>query len=194
MRFAIFSAAALAAAAFAPALAQTAPATDHSAHGKHHSMRMESMTRAQMLEKVQAHFAKIDADKNGVVTKAEADAMRAERREHIVKRVEKRSEHRFERIGTNNDGQISRPEFDAAHARMAERKGKAPHIRVRMHSAMHGRIFEMADANNDGSVTLQEATSAAAAHFDRADANRDGILTPEEMRAAHKAHMGKAGA
>ena len=48
---------------------------------------------------------------------------------------------------------------------------------------MHGAMFERADANRDGRVSLQEATNAALQHFDQADANRDGKLTPgERMR------------
>ena len=43
---------------------------------------------------------------------------------------------------------------------------------------MGGRMFETADANKDGSVSLQEATDAALQHFDMADANRDGQITP----------------
>jgi len=47
-------------------------------------------------------------------------------------------------------------------------------------------MFEMADANKDGRVTLQEAQAAALRHFDMADANRDGQITPEERRQARQ--------
>jgi hypothetical protein len=47
-------------------------------------------------------------------------------------------------------------------------------------------MFEMADANRDGRVTLQEATNAALRHFDTADVNRDGRLTPEERMQMHQ--------
>ena len=57
----------------------------------------------------------------------------------------------------------------------------------------HLHMFEMADANKDGRVTLQEAQTAALQHFDMVDTNRDGQITPEErmqmhqrIRAAHK--------
>jgi Ca2+-binding EF-hand superfamily protein len=43
-----------------------------------------------------------------------------------------------------------------------------------------GRMFELADANRDGRVSLQEATVAAYQRFDMADLNRDGRLTREE--------------
>jgi Ca2+-binding EF-hand superfamily protein len=62
---------------------------------------------------------------------------------------------------------------------------------MRMHGAgmkMHGRMFESADANHDGKVTLQEMTDAAVHHFDEADANHDGTLTPEERMQMHR-HM-----
>jgi Ca2+-binding EF-hand superfamily protein len=43
-----------------------------------------------------------------------------------------------------------------------------------------GHMFEMADANRDGRVSLQEAQAAALQHFDMVDTNRDGRISPEE--------------
>jgi Ca2+-binding EF-hand superfamily protein len=43
-----------------------------------------------------------------------------------------------------------------------------------------GGMFELADANRDGRVSLQEATAAAYQRFDMADVDRDGRLTREE--------------
>jgi Ca2+-binding EF-hand superfamily protein len=104
-----------------------------------------------------------------------------------------RREHSFERIDTNNDGSISHAEFDAAHAKrdaMADRNGdgRRDHRRMagamrKMHAGMGGfggHMFEMADANKDGRVSLQEAQSAALQHFDTADLNHDGRITREE--------------
>ena len=51
---------------------------------------------------------------------------------------------------------------------------------------MHGHMFDMADANHDGKVSLQEMTDAALRHFDRADANHDGRITPEERMQMHQ--------
>jgi Ca2+-binding EF-hand superfamily protein len=51
---------------------------------------------------------------------------------------------------------------------------------------MHGRMFESADANHDGKVSLAEMTNAAVHHFDEADANHDGTLTPEERMQMHQ--------
>jgi hypothetical protein len=62
-----------------------------------------------------------------------------------------------------------------------------------MGMGLRGHMFDMADANRDGRVTLQEATAAAYRHFDMADVNRDGRITPDErmqmrqrMRTEHR--------
>jgi hypothetical protein len=65
-------------------------------------------------------------------------------------------------------------------------------MKMRMHGmGMGGRLLEMADANHDGRVSLQEAEAAALAHFDRADLNHDGKLTPDERRQAHQLMRGE---
>jgi hypothetical protein len=69
------------------------------------------------------------------------------------------------------------------------------HRGTRMHRMggmmLRGHMFEMADANKDGRVSLQEATDSAVRHFDMADANRDGRVTPDERRQMHRQMMEK---
>jgi hypothetical protein len=66
-------------------------------------------------------------------------------------------------------------------------EGKRMHMRgVGMGMGFGGRLFDMADANHDGRVSLAEAQAAALAHFDKADLNHDGKLTPDERRQAHQ--------
>jgi len=186
MRNMILAAAAVASvAAIAPAIAQTAPQA-------HRGMSMQPMTRAQIVQKVQTHFAKLDSNKDGFVTKEEAEAIREARRANVANRMEARGDQRFDRLDANRDGSISRQEFDSARQSMASRGERGHRISMRrMHGGMMGNLFKMADANKDSRVSLQEATAAAAAHFDAADLNHDGTLTPEEMRAAHQAMRGK---
>ena len=101
----------------------------------------------------------------------------------------------FDRLDTNRDGSISRAEFEAAPTRHerrvvirndgqpgAHREGLRMRrgMRMGMGMGLRGAMFDMADANRDGRVTLQEATAAAYRHFDMADANRDGQVTREE--------------
>jgi hypothetical protein len=115
----------------------------------------------------------------------------------------------FDRLDINHDGNISRQEFMAAKPRVREERamimrggpdgapggpdGAGMHHMEGMH--MHGmgmgmgfggRLFEMADGNHDGRVSLAEAQAAALAHFDRADINHDGRITPDERQQMHR--------
>lgn len=185
MKTLLFSAAVLcAAAAAAPAFAFTATAPQAPRH------EMKAMTRAEMLKRVQEHFAKLDANKDGFVSKEEMESAQATMQEHMADRMKQRESSMFDRMDSNHDGSISRAEFDAAHGKVGQMAMPAAHA---MHGAMAGHMFSAADSNNDGRVSLQEATAAAAAHFDKLDSNHDGTITPDEMRAAHKGMRGSAG-
>lgn len=114
----------------------------------------------------------------------------------------------FDRLDTNKDGMISREEFMAGRHEIREQhvyvmgNGEAPvelgadrargapgqpHVKVmQMHGmGMHGKMFDTADANHDGKVSLKEMTAAALQHFDSADTNHDGKLSPEERMQMH---------
>jgi Ca2+-binding EF-hand superfamily protein len=105
-------------------------------------------------------FARLDANHDGVITRAEFDAAMAARQQHMGARGGRgegfRGGARFGRAGMGGFG---------------------------------GRLFERFDMDRDGRVSIQEATSAALQAFDRADTNHDGVVTPEERRAA-RAGMG----
>jgi Ca2+-binding EF-hand superfamily protein len=112
----------------------------------------------------------------------------------------------FDRLDTNHDGSISRQEFMAGQGQvrqervmiLSNRDGVpgapaapgAPGMTMRMHHmgggmGMHGfggHLFDMADTNHDGRVSLAEAQAAALAHFDKADKNHDGKITPDERQ------------
>lgn len=181
-----------------PALAQVAPAP---APQIQHAAKIQ--TRTEVQAKVAEHFNRADANRDGFITKAEADtaaqAFRGKRAEHRAER----GEQAFERIDSNRDGSITRAEWDSAQAqrkqrvaaRDGDRDGRPDRARFARHGmgGFGGHMFEMADANRDGRVTLQEAQTAALQHFDKVDTNRDGRITPEErmqthqrMRADHK--------
>jgi EF hand len=42
-------------------------------------------------------------------------------------------------------------------------------------------VFQVADKNGDGKLSLQEVLNARFIDFERADVNRDGVLTFEEV-------------
>lgn len=170
-------AAAAAALTILPALAQAPTPVAPRAH-----MQDRTQTRADVAQHVQSMFARLDADRNGWLTKAEADAGKEQRR---GMRSERRADHTFEQLDTDRNGSISRAEFDAAHAKRGERMAEHRHDRMEKGGMagghmLGGRMFEMSDANRDGRVSLQEATASALQHFDMADANRDGQITRDE--------------
>ena len=108
-----------------PALAQTAP-DSQVAIEMHHS----PMTRTAAVEMVQSHFAKLDANRDGFLTKAEMDSAHDRMRSKAKTRIEKRmGEHgdmpgrgaMFDRLDSNHDGSISREEFTSAKPMTMER-------------------------------------------------------------------------
>ena len=190
----------LMAAVAVPVLAQAAPPMAP----KHDRV----MTRAEVQGHVAQMFARVDANHDGVITKAETDAAH---QAMAAKRQGRQGDHAtgkmgamgamggmhhdpaaaFDRIDANHDGTISRAEFVAAHAKreqkMGDMKGMGGMGGMRqMHGGMADRIFEKSDTNHDGRVTQAEAQAEAFAHFDMMDANHDGRVTPDERKAARQ--------
>lgn len=154
-------------------------------------------TRAEVQAKVGEYFARMDTNRDGFVTKAEADAASEAFHAKWAERRDERGDRSFEKLDTNKDGAISRGEWDARQAqreqRMADRGDRGPKKAGFHHGGMGGfggHMFEMADANHDGRVSLQEAQAAALQHFDMVDANHDGQITPEERMQMHQRMKG----
>ena len=184
------------------ALAQTAPTTPAPTVVPQVApmpmMHDREQTRDEVVAKVREYFAQLDANKDGSLTREEADAGRMAFKERFRDKLAERRDPAaaFDRLDTNKDGAISREEFTQHREERIERRvergtNAAPgaHRGMRMHrfgGMMGGRMFDMADGNKDGRVTLQEATDAAVRHFDMADANRDGRITPDERRQMHR--------
>jgi hypothetical protein len=170
------------------------------------------MTRDEVVGHVRDMFARLDANKDGYLTREEIDTFggkMAAMHGDVEKRLHDRGVFMgdrgamFDRLDTNHDGNVTRQEFIASNPQMREqrvfvmREGGAlgapgePGTKMRMHRmgvGMHfgGRLFDMADGNKDGRVSLAEAQAAALAHFDKADLNRDGRITPEERQQMHQ--------
>ena len=210
----------LAGAAIAQApVAQTAPAPQMAPMPPMGMDRVQ--TRNEVVAKVREHFAQIDSNRDGFLSKSEADAGHAAMKDRMGDKLggkdwkSQRLEHRdpgaaFDRLDANKDGAISRDEFAKGHEMRTERRvelrngmtavpgtpdgdGHGMHMRHMGGGGgmMGGHMFEMADANKDGRVSLQEATDAAVKHFDMADANHDGRITPDERRTMHRVMIEK---
>jgi Ca2+-binding EF-hand superfamily protein len=171
---------------------------------------MQPQTRNGVVEKVRAHFAELDTNRDGYLTREEAQAGHAKMKMMRMEHIKSAKGHAsmkdpgamFDRLDANHDGTISREEFNSGHqkrhAMRVDHDGDGQPDR-RMHAMrghgmrLGGRMFGMADANRDSRVSLQEATEAALKHFDMADINRDGTLTRDErqqmrikMKEAHR--------
>jgi hypothetical protein len=169
-------------------------------------MSDRTLTRNEVAAHVEKFFARLDTNRDGYLTREEINARHGKMMAmhgDIGKRLAERGIHTgdrgamFDRLDANRDGSISRQEFTSAHPQTREQRvivmrdgnGPAapgrPGAKMRMrHMGMGfgGRMFDMADGNHDGRVTLAEAQAAALAHFDRADTNHDGRITPDEHR------------
>jgi Ca2+-binding EF-hand superfamily protein len=190
------------------AVAQTAqpgPAPRPASHARH-----APPTRAEVQARVAAEFAKLDANHDGFITKDELDAAAAARHQKAEARAARFDPSKmFDRLDTNHDGQITAAELDAAHAgHVRGSKGLLAHadankdgivtraefdavgarLKARMEHAsasrggIAGRMFEQADTDKDGRVSLAEMQQAALARFDRADLNHDGTISPDERQ------------
>lgn len=167
-----------------------APATPMSAQ----PMMQMPETRDGVVAMVREHFAEMDTNRDGFLTRDEMQEMRGERR---AKRMAMRGKTAgtpgagaFERLDTNRDNMISREEFDSMRTMRQAHRGEWAGKRGQ-HMAMrgHGMMMRRADTDNDGRVSLAEAQAAAVKHFDKLDANHDGRITPEERQQMRQQHM-----
>ena len=119
------------------------------------------VSRADFIKKLDAGFAAVDANHDGVWTKAELDAAQA-------RTVQQRLQAEFKQLDTNHDGQLSYAEFAAA-----------AHVNVNAE-----QMLQKLDTNHDGKVTADEFRAPQLANFAKIDANHDGVVSPDEVRKA----------
>jgi len=154
----------------APAAAQTAASPNPKGpqtQAQRAPAAQRPLSRSIFLANIDAEFRKIDADKNGSVTRAEVEAFQ---RAVSVLQIGARNRALFARLDRDRDGQLSAAEF-AAFNSAPPKPNSAPFV---------GRY----DLNRDQSITLVEYRTGTLANFDRMDADKDGVVRPEEMRAA----------
>jgi Ca2+-binding EF-hand superfamily protein len=113
-----------------------------------------------------AQFGKMDADKNGLVTRPEIEQFEKQR---ALAEAQARNESLFDQLDVNKNGQISATEFAKLVTEPA----------VTSAQPMLGRE----DGNRDGQISLVEHRAATLANFDRIDTDKDGVVSVAEMKA-----------
>ncbi len=103
-------------------------------------------------------FTRMDTDKDGAITRKEADAARAKE---------------FSRFDTDGNGKITAAEIDAAMEKRIQI------IRTRMRYRMLGRF----DSDGNGEISTEEFNSRPIMIFERADTNGDNKITRDEAGA-----------
>ncbi|MGE3143255.1 MAG: hypothetical protein AB7L65_08020 [Hyphomonadaceae bacterium] len=135
-----------------------APALAHEGHGGGEGGHRGAHGRGPMIE--------ADANGDGQITRAEADAARAAM---------------FTRMDANGDGALTQADRDQRRAERQERRQERRGARVAQQ-----------DSNNDGRSSREEFLAGPNPWFERADANNNGVLEASELQAMRGRHHGHA--
>jgi len=126
-------------------------------------------TRAELHKQLDQGFARVDTDKDGVISRAEVAALEEKVAAQANEELQRRLDREFAALDSDKNGQLSPAEFKARFT--VRRPGPDSALR---------RL----DANKDGRISVSEFKARSLASFDRLDANKDGTITPEEQRKA----------
>ena len=127
----------------------------------------KDVPRTDFLATMDQEFGKMDADKNGQVTRAEIEAYD---RAVALGNARARAQATFVQLDTDKNGQISSTEF------MKLVIGTPP---------ADGRpLIAKLDSNKDGQISLVEHRAGKLSYFDQIDTDKDGVVSAAEMKAA----------
>lgn len=126
---------------------------------------VRNITRTQVVANSEAEFTRVDANKDGEMSRAEIESFL---RSRAIAIGTARNKEVFAALDVDKNGQVTAAEF--AKLNSGEPKVDAASVL---------RI----DTNKDGKVSLAEHRAATLGTFNKLDANKDGTLTAEEVRA-----------
>jgi len=125
-----------------------------------------SIPRTTFIADMDSQFNKMDADKNGQLTRAEIEQFQ---KLAALAEAQARNRALFAQLDADKNGQISPVEFTKVTA--PSPAANAQPMIARM------------DSNRDSQINLIEHRTATLANFDRLDTDKDGIVSPAEMKA-----------
>ena len=126
-----------------------------------------AVARSLYIKTMDQEFGKMDADKDGQVTRGEVEAFQ---RSDAVARSAARARAMFSQLDSDRNGQLSFAEFAKAQS------GSPP---VNAQPFLTGF-----DSNKDGRVSLVEHRAGKLVYFDKIDTDKDGVVSVAEMKAA----------
>lgn len=124
------------------------------------------LQRPAFIQTMDAEFNKMDADKDGRLTKKEVEDYQ---RAVSILAAQQRNIALFQALDADKSGTLSPAEF--AKLPMQSPPSPAP-------------LILAMDLNRDGKITLVEYRTATQANFDRMDTDKDGIISAAEMKTA----------
>jgi Ca2+-binding EF-hand superfamily protein len=147
------------------------------------------VSRAEADLAIEAHFALLDGDADGTVTREEFALCRAGSGTTTVTRTETvmRTDDVFFTVDRDGDQKVSKDEwFGAIEARYLKYASDGTPVGVEIYRKAVGDIFgstSAVDANGDGIVSINEVSNDALAAFHALDRNNNGSLSPAEFTA-----------
>lgn len=123
------------------------------------------LARNDFIRSMDIEYSKMDADKNGQLTRAEIEQFQ---RSSAVAQSRRRNQALFAALDADRNGQVSAAEF-----------ARLPSGPPRVDATGLLRF----DTSRDGGVSLIEHRAGTLANFDRLDSDKNGSVTPAEMKA-----------
>ena len=122
--------------------------------------------RAQFIAGMDGEFRKMDADKNGQLTRTEIEQFQTQQ---LAAQAKARNKALFIQLDKDKNGHLSQSEFAGLPSSAPVANGQSMIARM--------------DGNRDSQISLTEHRTATVANFDRIDTDKDGIVTSAEMKA-----------
>jgi len=127
----------------------------------------DNVPRTDYIATMDTEFRKMDADKNGQVTRAEVEAFE---RGAAIGQARARAQAKFAELDVDRNGQISQVEFNKL---------------ITGTPVVDGRpLIGKLDSNKDGKISLIEHRAGKLSYFDQIDSDKDGVVSVAEMKAA----------